>query len=221
MGQGIFSLDTIRMTIEQFVTDYGYLAIFLWTFVEGETVVIVAGFFAHLGLLDVNLVVLSALVGSFSGDQLYYYIGRHGGAKLIAKRKTWQQSAQRVYQILHRHQYFLILTFRFYYGLRNVTPFAIGAAHIPRIRFFVLNLMGACIWAVLFSYGGYYLGETLKQYLDDYHRYAMYILAGILLFAALVWIVKRVRLNRTVANVGELPDKSLNKDTNNKLPPSN
>lgn len=209
------------MTIEQFVTDYGYLAIFLWTFVEGETVVIVAGFFAHLGLLDVNLVILSALVGSFSGDQLYYYIGRHGGAKLIAKRKAWQHSAQRVYQILHRHQYFLILTFRFYYGLRNVTPFAIGAAQIPRIRFFVLNLIGACIWAVLFSYGGYYLGETLKQYLDDYHRYAMYILAGILLFAAVIWVIKRISQNRTVANEGETLNNSSNKDTNNTLPPSN
>jgi membrane protein DedA with SNARE-associated domain len=210
------------MTLEQFVTEYGYLAIFLWTFVEGETVVIVAGFFAHLGLLDINLVMLSALVGSFSGDQLYYYIGRHGGVKLIAKRKTCQLNAEKVYRILHRHQYFLILTFRFYYGLRNVTPFAIGAAQIPRIRFFVLNLIGASIWAVLFSYGGYYLGQTLKQYLDDYHRYAFYILGGIMLLAALIWIVKRIQLARQArrtATVEFAVDNSANKDRNDNLPP--
>lgn len=209
------------MTLEQFVTEYGYLAIFLWTFVEGETVVIVAGFFAHLGLLDINLVILSALVGSFSGDQLYYYIGRHGGAKLIAKRKTCQLNAEKVYRILHRHQYLLILTFRFYYGLRNVTPFAIGAAHIPRTRFFALNLIGASIWAVLFSYGGYYLGQTLKQYLDDYHRYAIYILGGIMLFAVLIWLVKRIqlaRLARQATSIKDVVDDPRNTKINDDLP---
>jgi membrane protein DedA with SNARE-associated domain len=186
------------MSFEQFVSEYGYWAILLWTFIEGETVVIVAGFFAHQGLLDISFVMLTALVGSFSGDQLYYYIGRHGGARLIAKRKSWQVGAARVYKILDRHQYFLILTFRFYYGIRNITPFAIGAAQIPRRRFFILNLIGAIIWAALFSSGGYFLGETLRVFIEDYHRYALYVVAGLLVMAMIFWGIKKLCQRRFV-----------------------
>ncbi|MBI3562216.1 MAG: DedA family protein [Gammaproteobacteria bacterium] len=184
------------MTIEQFVTDYGYLAILLWTFVEGETVVIVAGFFAHLGLLNIELVILTALLGSFSGDQLYYYIGRHGGAKYIAKRKSWQMKAECVYRILRRHQNLLIVSFRFYYGVRNITPFAIGAANIPRLRFFILNFIGATVWAVVFSYGGYFLGKTLKQFIDDYHHYALLILGGLIAIVMLASLVRKLCQSR-------------------------
>lgn len=177
------------MTLEQFVSDYGYLAILLLTFLEGETVVIIAGIFASQAVLDINLVVLSALIGSFCGDQLWFYIGRHGGPRFLAKRKTWQVKADRVYQILHRHQYLLILTFRFYYGLRNVTPFVIGAAQIPRLRFFILNLIGAVVWAFTFAYGGYYLGEKFIE-----KGYALYVIGGILLLAFMFWLVNRIRL---------------------------
>ena len=196
------------MSLEQFITEYGYWAILLLTFIEGETVVIVAGFFAHQGLLDITYVILTALTGSFSGDQLYYYIGRHGGPKLIAKRKSWQSGAARLYRILERHQYFLILTFRFYYGIRNITPFAIGAAQIPRLRFFTLNLIGAIVWAVSFSLGGYFLGETLKLFLDDYHQYALYVVAGLLVVAIIFWIIKKIR-QRPAAKQTELGDTVL------------
>lgn len=184
------------MTLEQFVGEYGYWAILLLTFIEGETVVIVAGFFAHLGILNIYLVMLSALVGSFSGDQLYYYIGRHWGPRLIARRKHWQVASEKVYRMLHRHQYFLMLTFRFYYGLRNVTPFAIGSAQISRCRFFIFNLLGAVVWAMLFSFGGYFLGQTLQVFIDNYHQYALYFLGILVAVAALFWLVRFIRNQR-------------------------
>ncbi|HLF24636.1 MAG TPA: DedA family protein [Burkholderiales bacterium] len=190
------------MSFEQLVLylieNYGYLTILIWTFIEGETIVILAGMAvaSSIGGLELGWVIASALAGSFSGDQFYYYLGRHWGPKIIAKRLSWQASAERVYKHLHRHQYWLILTFRFYYGLRNVTPFAVGASQIPRVRFFVLNLIGAIVWAVVFAGGGYLLGETLKLFMDDYHRYALYVLGTLMLGAVLFWIVTVMQLRR-------------------------
>jgi membrane protein DedA with SNARE-associated domain len=190
------------MSFEQLVLylieNYGYLTILIWTFIEGETIVILAGMAvaSSIGGLELGWVIASALAGSFSGDQFYYYLGRHWGPKIIAKRLSWQASAERVYKHLHRHQYWLILTFRFYYGLRNVTPFAVGASQIPRVRFFVLNLIGAIVWAVCFAGGGYLLGETLKLFMDDYHRYALYVLGTLMLGAVLFWIVTVMQLRR-------------------------
>src|SRR5213075_2346896 len=99
------------MNLEQLITDYGYLAVAVVTFIEGETIAILAGVAAHLGYLELPWVIVAAVAGSFSGDQFWYYVGRHWGPKVIARRLSWQEGAEKVYRHLHRHQYWLILTF--------------------------------------------------------------------------------------------------------------
>lgn len=184
------------MSLEELIATYGYLAILVITFIEGETIVILAGVAAHLGFLELHWVIATAVAGSFSGDQLWYYVGRHWGPKIISRRLSWQENAQKVYKHLHRHQYWLILTFRFYYGLRNVTPFVVGSAHIPRLRFFSLNLIGAIVWAIIFAYIGYGLGEASQYFIDDFKRYGLYFLGGLLLLGFTIWLLSLIRRRR-------------------------
>ena len=191
------------MSPQELIENYGYLAIVLVTFIEGESIVILAGIAAHLGLLEVPWVIVSAIAGSFSGDQLWYYIGRHWGPKILRKRPHWQTAADKVYRHLHRHQYWLILTFRFYYGLRNVTPFAVGSAGIPRVRFFALNLIGAIVWAFTFTYAGYLLGETMKLFIDDYHRYALYAIGAVVAVLFALWVTTFVRARRKLKELSQ------------------
>lgn len=191
------------MSLEELIATYGYLAILVITFIEGETIVILAGVAAHLGFLDATWVIAAAVAGSFSGDQLWYYVGRHWGPKIIARRLSWQEGAQKVYKHLDRHQYWLILTFRFYYGLRNVTPFVVGSAHIPRLRFFTLNLIGAIVWAITFTYIGYGLGEAASQlFIDDFKRYGLYFLGVLLLIGFSIWLVTLIRHRRKAKQHG-------------------
>jgi membrane protein DedA with SNARE-associated domain len=185
------------MALEQLIADYGYLAVLIITFIEGESIVILAGLAVHLGYgLELQWVIASAVAGSFTGDQLWYYVGRHWGPRLIAKRLSWQAAAERVYKHLHRHQYWLILTFRFYYGLRNVTPFVVGSAHVPRMRFFTLNLIGAIVWAIVFAYIGYFLGEASKLFIVDLKRYGLYLLGALVCVGVTLWLVMLVRRRR-------------------------
>jgi membrane protein DedA with SNARE-associated domain len=191
------------MSLEQLIADYGYLAVLVITFIEGETIVILAGFAAHFfGVLEPRWIIVCAVAGSFCGDQLWYYIGRHWGPKIIAKRLSWQESADKVYKHLHRHQYWLILTFRFYYGLRNVTPFVVGAAGVPRLRFFVLNLIGAIVWAISFTYIGYFLGEASKYFIDDFKRYGLYLFGGLVALGVAVWMTTLIRHRRKAREHG-------------------
>ena len=183
-------------TLNELIRNYGYWAILIGTFLEGETILILGGVAAHMGLLELPWVIASALTGSFTGDQLYYYIGRRYGPRIIAKRLSWQESAEKVYRHLRRHQNLLILSFRFFYGLRNVTPFAVGAAGVSRLRFFVLNLIGAVIWAFSFAYVGYLSGEALRLILDDFKRYEKYVLLGLILAGILFWLISLIRRRR-------------------------
>ena len=179
--------------IQHWIAEYGYLTILIWTFIEGETVVIVAGVIAKLGHLELPLVMLSAFVGSLCGDQFYFFIGRKQGRKLLDKHPKWAGRVAWINRHLERHRDFLVLTFRFYYGVRNITPFVIGASDISTARFIMLNMIGAAVWAISFAGAGYLFGEAMESFLGRMHNAQLYILGTIIGLAVLAWLVMRLR----------------------------
>jgi membrane protein DedA with SNARE-associated domain len=74
-------------TFESVLADYGLLAVIFLTFLEGETIVIVAGFLSHQGYFNPYLLGLCAFTGTFCGDQLWFYLGRrHSNACRVSRR---------------------------------------------------------------------------------------------------------------------------------------
>jgi membrane protein DedA with SNARE-associated domain len=186
------------MSLESIVESYGYIAVFVGTFLEGETVVILAGFLSHRGYLVLEWVILCAFVGTYAGDQLFFYIGRWRGGAVLAKRPHWQLRSKRVFELLHRHQVLVILGFRFLYGVRTVTPFVIGMSGVHPMRYLVLNGLGAFIWAIAVGVLGYALGETLELFLQHAKKYEMLILASIILLAGGYWVYRWVKEQRQI-----------------------
>ena len=175
------------MDLQQLVIDYGYLALFIGTFLEGETILVIAGFLAHSGYLELPWVMLSAFLGTFAGDQTFFYLGRFKGIAFLEKRPLWHSKTDKVFDLLHKHQIPVILGFRFLYGVRNVTPFVIGASRIHPLKFFVLNFLGALVWAVVVGYLGYEFGDIAEVMMGKVKKYEMYILGvlvagGVFLF---------------------------------------
>jgi len=172
------------MDLQQLISDYGYLALFVLTFLEGETVLLIAGYLAFQGKLELSLVILTAFLGTFAGDQTFFYLGRWKGIAFLEKRPLWHSKTDKVFDLLHKHQLKVILGFRFLYGVRNVTPFVIGASRIPPLKFFFLNGFGALIWAAAFGYLGYKLGNMAQALLGQYDMYVLgvVVLVAILLF---------------------------------------
>jgi len=180
--------------LETLVRDYGYAALFIGTFLEGETILLLAGFLARNGQLDLATCILVAFCGSLAGDQAAFYVGRWRGQKFLAKRPALNCRVERVHRMLDRFHAVLILTFRFFYGLRNLTPFILGTTGINPIKFFVLNALGAAAWAVIFAYAGYFFGVLVVDALlkDVQHVQIIVALAAVVLFAA-IWVIKRHR----------------------------
>mgnify|MGYP003623468373 CR=1 FL=1 len=60
---------------KQLLGDYGYLVILVWTFLEGETIVIIAGALSKSVDLDPPLIALCAFCVSFLSDQVMFSLG--------------------------------------------------------------------------------------------------------------------------------------------------
>ena len=93
--------------------------------------------------------------------------------------------------MLNKHQVLLILGFRFLYGLRTVTPIALGASRIAPLRFLILNILGALTWTIVIGVMGYMFGHTLEVIIGDVKRYELWLFIGL---AALGVIIRTVRL---------------------------
>ena len=173
--------------LESIVRDYGYWALLVGTFLEGETILLVAGFLAHSGQLDLSLCILAAFGGSLAGDQTAFYVGRWKGKQFIEKRPAWKCRVERVHEMLERFHEVLILSFRFFYGLRNLTPFILGTTEISGFKFFFLNAIGAAVWALVFGFAGYFFGTVVATVLKDVHHVEMIILIAVAVVGAGVW----------------------------------
>lgn len=186
------------MTIEAFISSYGYFAVAVGTFIEGETVLILGGVAAQGGLLELPWVVLAAFLGTLTGDQLYFHIGRWKGRDLLQRRPGWQAKSERVFVLLERHQVWLILGYRFLYGLRTVIPFAIGAARVPPLRFLLWDMMGVALWATTVGTLGYLFGRALEAVVGDIKDYQLTLFGVAAGLGLLVWLVRLWRRRRPI-----------------------
>ena len=179
-------------TLESIIRDYGYWALLIGTFFEGETILIVAGLSAHLGLLQLPYVMMIAFIGSFSGDQFYYFVGYFKGRELLQKHLKWKRRVERVHKYIERYRNFVMLGFRFVYGMRISTPFVIGMSKkIKTMHFFILNAIGAIIWSVTVSAGGYFFGYTLEGFIKNVKHYERLAIIIIIIMGIALWTIHR------------------------------
>lgn len=181
------------MTLETSIAQWGYAVVVLGTLVEGETVLLAAGFLAHRGYLSLPGVILFAFAGSVAGDQIYFHFGRHYGASLLHRRPSWRRAADRARALLGKFETPFVLGFRFLYGFRSLTPVLLGAAGYPVARFAVLNAAGGMLWSASVATAGYLFGGVLETLLGDLHRHELWILAALAAIAMTTAIVRRRR----------------------------
>ena len=180
-------------TLQSLVENYGYYGVFAGAFLEGETVLVMGGFAAHRGYLALPWVMLAAFFGSLFGDQLYFFLGRRHGRRILQRFPMLRARANKVEALLARYHTPIILVMRFLYGLRIAGPIVIGMSGVPALKFVGLNIISAVVWAVLFSSVGYLFGEVLGLMLANLKRYEMAALGVIALIGITIWIAYRLR----------------------------
>lgn len=179
--------------ISSLIASYGYFAVFIGTLLEGETILIAAGYAAHRGLLDWPLVVVVAMAGGTLGDQLAFMLGRWRGEAMFARFPTLAQHKERVFRLLARYDVLFILSVRFMYGLRIAGPVILGSSRMSLRRFALFNVIGAALWAVIIAGAGWFFGAALEAILTDIKKIEEAVLVAILVAGVGFWLWHRRR----------------------------
>jgi membrane protein DedA with SNARE-associated domain len=177
--------------LEQWLMDYGYLAVFVMVGVEsigvpvpGETMLIAASLYAGATHnLDIVLIVLVAAAGAIVGDNIGYTIGRHGGWRLLRRYGHRVGVGERRLKLgrylFLRHGGKVVFFGRFVGVLRTYAAMLAGANHMPFLRFFSFNATGGIIWAAIYGFGYYFAAHILKQLNTPFTIIAIAVTVGV------------------------------------------
>jgi membrane protein DedA with SNARE-associated domain len=172
--------------VENFLQEYGYLALLIGTFFEGETAILVASSLIHDGLFDAAPTVFFGFAGSFVSDWLYYTIGRLNGKYFIEKRPALKAKLEPVQQLFRKHQMQILFSYRFLYGFRVIIPVAIGMSHIRPIQFLFYSIFSGLVWATTVGTAGYSLGRYFNLKTNVFEENILFIVVGFALFGILL-----------------------------------
>jgi|SRR5271166_5096853 len=184
--------------IIEWLGEWGYLGIFLCVFVGNlgipvpeETVMLVAGFLAGRAILKLDYVYLVCVMSAVSGDCCGFYVGRHGGQRIITRLagrfSSIRQRYERLQLFFHTHGSKAVFMARFIAGVRFMAGPMAGAAGMPFLRFLGWNLLGAIVWCSLVVTIGYLVGDELYRVAEMAHHAQRWIAMAALFLFILFW----------------------------------
>lgn len=165
----------VLMDVTHWLSTYGYWAVLLFVSIEstgipfpGETMLLVAAIAAGTThQLSIPLVIGAAVCGAILGDQLGYWIGATGGARLLLRNTRFVRRMERKLKLglalFQQHGGKVVFFGRFVTVLRVWAALLAGVFRLRWHRFFLFNACGAVIWATIYGLGGYVLGDNIHR----------------------------------------------------------
>jgi membrane protein DedA with SNARE-associated domain len=177
--------------VTNWIDAWGYLGVVLFVFagnfgipVPEETVLLVAGFVAGRGDLDLRTLYVVGIASAVAGDCCGFAFGRTGGQRLFDRLSQRFKFVRDRYA--HLQNFFVVhgtkavFMARFVAGARFLAGPIAGAAGMPFWRFLGWNMLGALIWCSLVITVGYLVGDELEWVLTEAHNAGHWIALGLL-----------------------------------------
>jgi membrane protein DedA with SNARE-associated domain len=186
----------VEETLVHLLHEHGYIVLFFWSILEGELGLIMAGILTHTGHMNLFLAIFVAGIGGFTGDQIYFYIGRYSKKYIHKKMRKHRRKFAVAHLLLKRYGWPIIFMQRYMYGLRTVIPMSIGLTRYSAKKFALINLLSAWVWAAITILPAYWFGEeilTLLKYAKAHWYFALPVI--LLALGGLYIISKKIEKN--------------------------
>lgn len=219
-GSGLVKLPDLEETAKEVGPTLGawtYLLVGVMAFLEtaffvglvapGEFSVVLGGFVAGQGEIDVFLLAAIVFVCAAAGDTASFFLGRKLGRGFFLRHgRSFGITEQRLDQVdrfFRSHGNKTIVIGRFLGLVRALAPFIAGASRVPARRFLPIDYLAAAAWTATFVSLGYVFWQSFDVVVDIAKRgtLALGALASAVVIAVVVgrWLenrANRARLGR-------------------------
>lgn len=186
--------SAFALHLQAFITHGGYAVLFIFTLLEGlpligmavpgHVAILIGGFLAKIGALDLWWVIILSIAGAIIGDYIGFLMGRKYGLGLIDRLRPYffitDDQLNKTRDLLDRHTGKAMVIGRFTPATRALMPFLVGTGETAAGKFWIFNIIGGVSWAVISVLIGYIFGA-------GYHAAAGYL--GKLIVVAIIFAV--------------------------------
>lgn len=189
---------------DKYVVDWGYLILFLWSILEGELGLIFAGIAAHTGHMNVFLAIFVAGLGGFVGDQIYFYIGRFNKSYIQRKFSSQRRKLALAHLLLQKYGWPIIFIQRYMYGMRTIIPISIGLTRYSAVKFAIINLISAWVWAAITILLAWYFGKHILDILSHFKDHPYILGIFLVIFGGGVYYYFKTQTKRVDKRLSKL-----------------
>jgi membrane protein DedA with SNARE-associated domain len=190
--------------VQQLISSFGLLAIFLLTMVEGDITLLLAGVLAHgqaFGDYSFAQVLAVGTLAGVASDNLAYALGRAGRSG-VKKYRFYCAARPRIERLTNKFGMLSIFVSKFTYGLRWGACAFYGIAKMPYIRFLMLSFASCFCWVLALSGAGFVFHTAIYTLVGNLHdlSYLLLIIVVVVLgvgvvgfyFAEKYWLSPRI-----------------------------
>ena len=194
------------------ISQHGYLAILLLVLLQevgfpnpipNEFVMIAAGYLAYLGVLNFPLIVLSALVGDLVGSGILYAAFYFFGQVILRRKPRWikfpQKKIETIKTKIETSGQSGIYVARLTPFIRGYVTVMCGLLQIPPKKYSLILIGTASIWSFFYVSIGYLIGPYWNLVTggnSNFHLYIGLTTLAMLIVAILIFVVKRMTVNK-------------------------
>lgn len=184
--------------VEVVIVNGGYPLLFLFTALEGlplfgmlipgHVAIVLAGFLAKIGYLNLYMVITITVAGAILGDYAGYILGKKYGMKFIDRFRPYffisDEHIDKAMSLLGKHTGKAMIIGRFSPMTRAIMAFLVGASNIHVKKFWIYNVLGAISWITVSVLLGYAFGAGYKA-VSGY--FGKFILVSIVFTGLVLW----------------------------------
>lgn len=167
--------------MEQFIQDWGYIALFLYTFGGGFVGLAIAGALSYAGDLNIYICVAVATVSNFVGSQFLFFLARKNKTYAKDIMKKYGRKVALTHLIMKKYGSFVIFMQKFIYGVKTLVPLAIGITKYSVIKFTIFNAIASAVWACVIGYISFTAGKFLLSLSEDFKYVGLVAVTAIIL----------------------------------------
>lgn len=167
--------------MEDFIREWGYLALFLYSFGGGFVGLVFAGVLSYAGDLNIYVSMIVAGSSNFIGDQFLFYMARTNKAYAKDTMKKYGRKVALTHLWMRKYGSMVVFLQKYVYGIKTLIPLAMGLTKYSFKKFTLFNFFATVIWTLIIGYVSYRMGEFVLTYADDYKYYGLAIVFAIIL----------------------------------------
>lgn len=176
--------------MEDFIRDWGYIALFLYSFGGGFVGLVFAGVLSYAG--DLNIFISMAVAGfsNFLGDQFLFFLARKNKNYAKDMMSKYGRKIALAHLMMRRYGSFVVFIQKYIYGIKTLIPLAMGLTKYSALKFSIFNIFATIIWSGVVGYASYVAGELILSSADDFKYIGLGIVAVVLL--TITYIFKKI-----------------------------